>query len=140
VGYFGADGGMDTCIALRTALVKDGTMYVQAGAGVVADSDRGRLLDILTTARNARASLPARSLTAENLVEVRIVIPDRAGAAAEIFTLAAELGVNIFNFEIIHSVEGSQGVLVVVVEAAVTDLLRGGLVARGFKPSVSPLS
>ncbi len=39
VGYFGADGGMDTCIALRTALVKDGTMYVQAGGGVVADSD-----------------------------------------------------------------------------------------------------
>ena len=39
VGYFGADGAMDTCIALRTALVKDGTMYVQAGAGIVADSD-----------------------------------------------------------------------------------------------------
>ena len=39
VGYFGADGDMDTCIALRTALVKDGVMYVQAGAGVVADSD-----------------------------------------------------------------------------------------------------
>lgn len=39
VGYFSADGGMDTCIALRTALVKDGTMYVQAGGGVVADSD-----------------------------------------------------------------------------------------------------
>jgi anthranilate synthase component 1 len=38
VGYFGADGGMDTCIALRTALVKDGVMHVQAGCGVVADS------------------------------------------------------------------------------------------------------
>ena len=39
VGYFGADGEMDTCIVLRTAIVKDGKMYVQAGAGVVADSD-----------------------------------------------------------------------------------------------------
>jgi anthranilate synthase component 1 len=39
VGYFAADGSMDTCIALRTCLVKDGTMYVQAGAGIVADSD-----------------------------------------------------------------------------------------------------
>jgi anthranilate synthase component 1 len=39
VGYFGADGSVDTCIVLRTALVKDGTMYVQAGGGVVADSD-----------------------------------------------------------------------------------------------------
>ena len=38
-GYFGVDGGMDTCIGLRTALVKDGVMHVQAGAGVVADSD-----------------------------------------------------------------------------------------------------
>jgi anthranilate synthase component 1 len=39
VGYFGANGSMDTCIVLRTAVVKDGTMYVQAGGGVVADSD-----------------------------------------------------------------------------------------------------
>ncbi len=39
VGYFAADGSMDTCIVLRTALVKDGTMYVQAGGGVVADSE-----------------------------------------------------------------------------------------------------
>ncbi len=39
IGYFGADGDMDTCIALRTALVKDGVMYAQAGAGIVADSD-----------------------------------------------------------------------------------------------------
>ena len=39
IGYFGANGEIDTCIALRTAVVKDGTMYVQAGGGIVADSD-----------------------------------------------------------------------------------------------------
>ena len=39
VGYFGADGSVDTCIVLRTACFKDGMMYVQAGGGVVADSD-----------------------------------------------------------------------------------------------------
>ena len=38
VGYFSADGAMDTCIILRTSLIKDGKMYVQAGAGIVADS------------------------------------------------------------------------------------------------------
>ena len=38
VGYFTADGEMDTCIILRTSIVKDGKMYVQAGAGIVADS------------------------------------------------------------------------------------------------------
>jgi len=39
IGYFAGNGNMDTCIALRTTLIKDGTMYVQAGAGIVADSD-----------------------------------------------------------------------------------------------------
>ena len=38
VGYFAADGTMDTCIGLRMAVVKDGVMHVQAGCGVVADS------------------------------------------------------------------------------------------------------
>jgi anthranilate synthase component I len=39
IGYFGANGEMDTCIVLRTAVVKDGRMFVQAGAGIVYDSD-----------------------------------------------------------------------------------------------------
>ncbi|ODT80350.1 MAG: anthranilate synthase component I [Pelagibacterium sp. SCN 64-44] len=38
VGYFGADGTMDTCIVLRTGIVKDGKLHVQSGAGIVADS------------------------------------------------------------------------------------------------------
>lgn len=39
VGYLSGNGEMDSCIALRTALIKDGKLYVQAGAGVVADSN-----------------------------------------------------------------------------------------------------
>ncbi|HZP41380.1 MAG TPA: anthranilate synthase component I [Candidatus Binatia bacterium] len=39
VGYFGFSGAMDTAITIRTALVKDGRVYVQTGAGIVADSD-----------------------------------------------------------------------------------------------------
>ncbi len=39
VGYFSPDGNMDSCIVLRTAILKDGVMHVQAGAGIVADSD-----------------------------------------------------------------------------------------------------
>ena len=39
VGYFAPDGSLDSCIVLRTAVVKDGTMHVQAGAGIVADSN-----------------------------------------------------------------------------------------------------
>ena len=39
IGYFGAGGEMDTCIVLRASVVKDGLMHVQAGAGIVYDSD-----------------------------------------------------------------------------------------------------
>jgi anthranilate synthase component I len=39
VGYFSPDGNMDSCIVLRTGIVKDGVLHVQAGAGIVADSD-----------------------------------------------------------------------------------------------------
>ncbi len=39
LGYFGYDGNLDSCITLRTALLKDGKIYIQAGGGVVADSD-----------------------------------------------------------------------------------------------------
>jgi len=57
VGYFAADGSMDTCIVLRTALVKDGTMYVQAGGGVVADSQQEA--EYQETINKARALLAA---------------------------------------------------------------------------------
>ena len=53
VGYFGSDGSVDTCIVLRTALFKDGVMYVQAGGGVVADSDADAEYD--ETLQKARA-------------------------------------------------------------------------------------
>jgi anthranilate synthase component I len=39
VGYFAPDGSLDSCIVLRTAVLKDGTMHVQAGAGITADSN-----------------------------------------------------------------------------------------------------
>ncbi|MBE3089093.1 MAG: anthranilate synthase component I [Actinobacteria bacterium] len=38
VGYFGYDGSLDTCITIRTAIIKDGKAYIQAGAGIVYDS------------------------------------------------------------------------------------------------------
>ena len=38
VGYFSYNGNMDTCIAIRTLVLKDETVYIQAGGGIVADS------------------------------------------------------------------------------------------------------
>ncbi|GAG78372.1 unnamed protein product, partial [marine sediment metagenome] len=39
VGYFGYDGNLDSCIIIRTAIVKNGIAYIQAGAGIVYDSE-----------------------------------------------------------------------------------------------------
>ncbi len=70
IGYFAANGTMDTCIGLRTALVKDGTMYVQAGVGVVADSD--------PQAEYAESVQKARALFRAAEDAVRYVSPEPA--------------------------------------------------------------
>ncbi|HVF19017.1 MAG TPA: anthranilate synthase component I [Mycobacteriales bacterium] len=67
VGYLGFAGDLDACIAIRTVLLKDGTAYVQAGAGVVADSDpaaedrecRAKAAAVLTAVRAAETMRPA---------------------------------------------------------------------------------
>jgi anthranilate synthase component I len=68
VGYFGFGGDLDTAIAIRTALVRDGVAYVQAGGGVVADSDpaaeeqetRDKAAAVLTAIAAAETLKPAR--------------------------------------------------------------------------------
>jgi prephenate dehydrogenase len=106
---------------------------------VVAAGDREALLTTLERARHARVNLPTRAARAEEMVEVRVPIPDRPGVLAEITTLAGDLGVNIEDLEIAHSAEGDRGVLLIVVDAKATDLLRGAFLARGYRPSVQPL-
>jgi anthranilate synthase component 1 len=61
VGYFDYGGNMDTCIALRTLVVKNGVGYVQAGAGIVADSDPAS--EYQETLNKARGMLKAIELT-----------------------------------------------------------------------------
>jgi prephenate dehydrogenase len=133
---------IDICAENRPAIVTalDGLIArLSAIRTVVDESDRAALRAALATAREARTNLPGRIAHPEALVEVRIPIPDRTGAAAEVFTLAADLGVNIANFEVVHMAEANRGVAVVLVDAASGDVFRGGLIARGFKPAVSPL-
>lgn len=107
---------------------------------VVAVDDHDVLRARLQAARDARTNLPSRVVRPEDLAEVRIPIPDRAGAAAEVFTLAAELGVNIANFEVVHLAESNRGVAVVLIDETTSEVFRGGLIARGFRPSVQALS
>ena len=69
VGYLGFNGDMDLAIAIRTAIVKDGQLHVQAGAGIVADSDPA--CEWQETQNKARAVLRAAEL-AENGLDTRI--------------------------------------------------------------------
>ena len=133
---------LDICAENRPAIIStlsaliDGLSEMRTA---VDTGDRATILQRLTAARESRANLPSRIKALADLSEVRIPIPDRPGAAAEVFTLAAELGVNIPNFEVVHSVEGDRGIAVVLVETSSVELFRGGLMARGFKPSVQRL-
>jgi prephenate dehydrogenase len=107
---------------------------------IVDKQDNDELLKRLQTARHARANLPGRVHELMDVCEVRVPIPDRSGSAAEIFTLAADIGVNIANFEVSHSVEGDRGILVLIIDKASAEMFRGGLMARKFRPTVQAVS
>jgi anthranilate synthase component 1 len=66
VGYVDFTGTLDTCIAIRTMVVRDGTIYVQAGAGIVADSDPA--MEYEETRNKAQALREAMLLAAEDLL------------------------------------------------------------------------
>lgn len=134
---------LDICAENRPAIVQ-GLDALITGLSEVRDivetSRRAELLEFLNRAREARSHLPGRVTDPTTLAEFRIPIPDRLGAAAEVFTLAAELGVNIANFEVVHRAETNRGVMVILIDAEMTELFRGGLLARGFRPSVAALT
>jgi prephenate dehydrogenase len=133
----------DICAENRDAIVAvlDGLLDTLSGLrSVVGSGDRAALLSTLERARHARINLPTRAARAEDLVEVRVPIPDRPGVLAEVTTLAGDLGVNIEDLEIAHSAEGDRGVLLLVVDANSADLLRGAFLARGYRPAVQPLA
>ena len=133
---------LDICEGNREAIVRVLDQLIRDLGGmraIVAAGDRPALLRWLELARVARMNLPVGAPPPEELVEMRVPIPDRPGFIAEVSTLASELGVNIYDIEISHSIEGGGGVLVVVLASSASDLMRGGLLARGFRPSVAPL-
>ena len=105
----------------------------------VAERDLDSLLGELERAAAARRALSERAPRPEELVEVRIPVLDRPGTLAEVSVLATELGINIFDIEIAHSVEGDRGVLVVVIAAEGAPTLTGALTARGHRSSVSSI-
>jgi prephenate dehydrogenase len=125
----------DICVSNREAIVRVLDNYLDAlmrVRGLVEEGDRRALLDVLERARSARRSLPVGTPTGEELVELRIPVPDRPGVLAEVTTLAGSLGVNIADLEIAHSMEGGGGVLVIVIATRHADALETALIERGY--------
>jgi prephenate dehydrogenase len=132
----------DICAENKVAIVDELDRLIGALGEVrdlVAQGDRSQLLGVLEEARRARIALPARVARPEDLVELRVTIPDRKGALAPIFTLATELDVSIADFEIAHSIEGDEGVLILLVDAELGERLQGGLLDRGYRPVLHPV-
>lgn len=132
----------DICAENRTAIVAGLDRLIAALSEVrdqVSASDRDALLADLSRARAARVNLPARYTRPAELAEVRVPVPDRPGVLADVTTLATELDVNIVDLEIAHSSEGEQGVLIVLIEGTLVERFRGGLLARGYRPSIQHL-
>ncbi len=133
----------DICEENRTAIVMALDRLIDALGDAreqVAERDGEGLLRDLTRARAARVNLPGRYTRPSELVEVRVPVPDRPGVLADVTTLATELSVNIVDLEIAHSAEGVAGVLILLIESSTADLFRGGLLARGYRPSVQRLA
>ena len=132
----------DICEDNAEAIVETLDLLITALAGMrrrVAEHDHGSLLAVLNRAAEARRALVDHTPRPEGLVEVRIPVPDRTGVLADITTLAAELGVNIFDLEIAHSVEGDRGVLVLVVDALAAPTLLSTLPVRGYRATSAPM-
>jgi prephenate dehydrogenase len=104
----------------------------------VADHDRDSLLAILERASLARRALGEQTVVPEELVEVRIPVPDRKGVFAEIAVLVTELGINIVDLEIAHTMDGG-GVFVVVVDQLSAPTLVATLTGRGYRASSTPV-
>ncbi|HWE66042.1 MAG TPA: prephenate dehydrogenase [Acidimicrobiales bacterium] len=99
----------------------------------VAGHDRDSLLQVLQRASAARRNLPARIVRPDHLSVLRIPVPDRHGVLAEITSLAADLGISIYDIEIAHSAEGPRGVLILVVDTAEAPKLRDAVEALGYR-------
>lgn len=106
----------------------------------IAGADAAALLAMLTSARDARRSLPMRIPAPEALAELRVAVDDRPGTLAAVTTMAGRLGVNVADMEIAHSAEGARGVLILIVDAAEADRLREALVEAGFRPGIRALA
>lgn len=127
---------LDICDANRTAIAEtlDGLIAALTDVrDVVSAGDRSAMEEHLTTARAARVNLPSGVPQGVELAEVRVTIPDRPGEIRRLTTLMPE--VNIYDFEIAHSAEGTRGVGIMVVSHDDVVSFVAHLEEAGYQPS-----
>ncbi len=132
----------DICDDNADAIVRTLDLLIEALVDMrrlVAEHDHDSLLEVLERASAARRVLSEQAPVPEELVEVRIPVPDRKGVFAEIAVLVTELGINIVDLEIAHSVQGNRGVFLVVVDQLSAPTLLATLSGRGYRASSTPV-
>jgi len=132
----------DICNENRTAIVSELDRLIDVLGevrSIISTGDRDALVAILERARSARMALPARFARAEDLAEIRIPVADQKGALAGITMIATEIDVSIADIEIAHSVEGDDGVVILLVEAENGERLLDALVVEGYRAMLRPL-
>ncbi len=123
---------LDICDDNRSAILDvldDLIGRLGAMRDVVDRGDADELRERLLAAQVARRNLPTGAPPAEELSEVRVAIPDQPGELAAVTTLATELGVNVYDIEVVHAAGERRGLLSLVVSTeqahALVDALRG---------------
>ena len=138
-----ADIWIDICDDNRAAIL-DVLDDLIARLGTMRDVvDRGdgpSLGEQLLAAQEARRNLPTGAPPAEELSEVRVAIPDQPGELALVTTLATELGVNVYDIEVVHAAGERRGMLVLVVSTSRAEALVDALRGRGRVASTQELT
>lgn len=81
----------------------------------ISKGDSAEVSDLLAGAREVRAALPVPSVVEASLCEVVVPVPDRPGVLAEVSTIVGRMGVNIEDIGITHSMEGTEGILEILI-------------------------
>jgi prephenate dehydrogenase len=139
----GADIWLDICADNRDAIVDvldDLLEHLGEMRSIVERGDSDGLRDRLLTAQVARRNLPTGAPPAEELAEVRVAIPDQPGELAAVTTLATEMGVNVYDIEVVHAAGERRGMLSLVVSSDQADELVGELRGRGRVASTHELA
>ena len=121
------------------AVLDEFIQRLEAVREMVVGGDQAALEGLLGRARVARRNLPGRNLHPQELLEVRVPIPDRPGQIAAISMLAADCDVNVADIEVAHSPEGNAGVLVLVVARSEAQRLLAALAGQGYHPTTRDL-